>query len=235
MTLKKLTSIAFIAALLFGSASCKKDEKEPEAPPAPVNQLTFNGQSKTLSHAYAISYEDDLFIDGTAYRYFELVLSTRDIGVFYLENEGTFDLEALTSPIYGNAGDSYVVIPFGVKESVFSSIEGDYNSLNSNSAPNRLLSSDATLLWNYTPSITSFANSLTEVSADVNSLLSVVFRGAIGDNLRQNIAILGFLSYNGLSAPVSYEFTGSMQYYITNVDPNSLFTLERLPSQLVKK
>jgi hypothetical protein len=86
MTTRKLPLFALLATLLFGSIACGEDKKEPEPTPAPVNQLTFNGNSRTLSHAYAISFEENLIVDNELYRYFELVLSTRDIAVFYLEN-----------------------------------------------------------------------------------------------------------------------------------------------------
>ncbi|MGY6560843.1 MAG: hypothetical protein ACXITV_01920 [Luteibaculaceae bacterium] len=216
--MKSLSHLFLAGVLLFGSVACSKDKKEDEpAPPPQRNEVRAFNDAVEMTHAYVVAYTEELFLDDEEYLYFELVLSSRNIGMRWIAAEADFDLDEL----FLGSGDSFVSIPFAVKSSVFSSIEGTYNSLNSATNPNRLMGSDAVLFWKYNPSITGFQNTLDFLSESVNSLMVMQLTGSINlNNATAPIFVEGFLSYDGLSSPIPFVYRGTANILSTDVDPN---------------
>jgi hypothetical protein len=224
MKTNKLSLFLFLG-LMISTIACKKEEEAKPAPkptPVPKNEVTFNGASKEITHAYVVAFEEDLDIDGEAYRYFEVYMANRNISAYFSNEAGGFDLDDLTSEALSNNGDSYLFAPIAIKSSAFSSVEGTYNVTGNNNSPVRFMGTDCRLFWNFNKSTLDFANTMLGVSETINSVLNIKFNGSINNNSVQDMEIEGFFTFMGLSNPVPYRFKGAVQYFSTDFDPNDL-------------
>lgn len=224
MKTNKISLFLFLG-LMLSTIACKKEEETKPAPkptPTPKNEVTLNGASKEITHAYIVAFEEDLDVDGAAYRYFEVYMANRNISAYFNSDEGGFDLEALTSASLSNNGDSYLFAPIAIKSSAFNSVEGTFNVTGSNNSPVRFMGTDCRVYWNFNKSTLDFANTMEGVSETINSVLNIKFNGSIKDNATQDMEIEGFFTYNVLSSPVPFRFKGSVQYFTTDFDPNDL-------------
>jgi hypothetical protein len=206
-------NLLWIGLIALTFASCSKDEKKDEPAPTPVNQLNFMGQSRTFSHAYLIWYTNELDIEGADYIARSLVLSTRDIAVFWQEASGEFDMTAIET--YSEEGTSILKVDFA---SSSEQLNGMYNHV-SNDATRILGASE--IYFNFQPSISSFANTLMDIYEDVNSAMQITISGSVSEsNPNLNVRAEGFIAFDPLTTLTTFDWSGNTTVLFTDIDLN---------------